>query len=195
MVRAAVLDFVAGANPRDHWHSTQHGMSSLSTALRLIARANLPLPAATDDMDPGWRAYIELVYELWRRDASLPADVEGAWGKLLDDQRELIADLLVHQHRTTWMSEKRDLAMQEALLQTLPAEGTEALVWSLEHPDSLRSCFTRSHADERSDHTMVMLGRIADQRAAEVMRRFVSDPRLGTTAVAAIREIEARVMP
>jgi hypothetical protein len=168
-------------------------MSSLSTALRLVACADLPLPEATAEIEPGWRAYVELVYELWRRDASLPNDVEGAWRKLLADHRELVADLLAHQHHATYLSGKRDRALEEALLETLPPEGTDVLIWSLEHPEGLGSCFAWSRPG-RSEHTLIMLGRIGDQRAADVMRRYVNDPTVGTTAVAAIREIEARVM-
>jgi hypothetical protein len=41
---------------------------------------------------------------------------------------------------------------------------------------------------------MTLLGRVGDHRAADVLRRFVNDPKLGAPAVQAIREIEARVM-
>ena len=194
MVRSAVIDFVAGADPLARWYSTQHGISSVSTALRLVARADLRLPTPTNETETAWRAYMGLVYEIWRRDARLPADVEQAWRKLLDDHRELFADLLVHQHMATWLSEDRDLTLQRILVETIPPEGIKVLIWSLEHPGHLGSCFGWPRVEERSRYTMTLLGRVGDQRAADVLRRFANDPKLGAAAVQAIREIEARVM-
>ncbi len=192
MVRAAVIDFVAGSShPRD-WHSIQFGLSSLVVALRLIAQADLPLPPPTALADSGWRSFVALVYELWRREAGLPSQFEGAWRELLSNHSELLADLLANYHTTTWLSEEACLVLQRALLDTIPPEGVETLVWSLENPDRLSSCFAWPREDERSRCTMILLGQIGDQQAADAMRSFVADPELGETAVKAIREIEAR---
>lgn len=68
----------------------------------------------------------------------------------------------------------------------------DALVWSLEHPDRIRS-LCRYDRGVR-DYVIDLLGRLGDLRAGDVLRRFVDDPDVGEAAAAAVRAIETRAI-
>jgi len=78
------------------------------------------------------------------------------------------------------------------VLLAMSGTGMDALLWSLEHPDQVRS-LCRYDRDV-SGYVIEVLGEIGDRRAADVLRRFVDDPAVGQAAVAAVRAIEARAI-
>jgi hypothetical protein len=80
----------------------------------------------------------------------------------------------------------------DELLVKLPEEFRALFEWTLAHRDELTSCFLRRNSVEIVDYATRMLGSLGDEASAKLLRRFANDPAYGTSARAAVREIEAR---
>jgi hypothetical protein len=72
-----------------------------------------------------------------------------------------------------------------------PPAAVDALVDALEHPARVRSVGGRD-IDLCGD-IVAMLTKVGDRRAAETLRRFADDPKIGREATEAVRAIEARM--
>jgi hypothetical protein len=191
--RAAVERYVARTDPST-WFSPQSGMDGAVGALRLLAAANLPLPAPTADgpTDPGWRASLAVVMAAL---AGEQARLDAAWAALLDQHADVVASLLVNlrqMHGLHMTHSDQGDDVHGRVLATMPNAGIDALLWSLEHPDRIRS-LCRFDRDVRG-YLVDVLGQIGDHRAADVLRRFVEDSAVGESAAAAVRAIEARAI-
>lgn len=186
-LQAALLDFVARVDPSD-WNSAQWGMASTLLALRL------PTMSPTREPD-AWEAFTDVIEHVIRQAPTAGGD-EGGHVRvhhLLEEHRAVLADLLSQLRSARVVMWNNDPNVEVRLLDALGDGLVDVLVWSLDHPDRLRSPFRFSREDERTRHTLELLGLIGDARAADVLRRFADDRRLGTTAVEAVREIEARL--
>ncbi len=113
---------------------------------------------------------------------------------LLDQHVDIVASLL----RNLQLADQRAALLGEAedvhgrVLAAMSGAGMDALLWSLEHPNQVRSLFR--HDRGIRVYLIEVLGRIGDHRAADVLRRFVDDPAVGEAAVATVRTIEARAI-
>jgi hypothetical protein len=191
--RAAVQDYVSRADP-SNWYAPQSAMQGVVIALSLIAKADLPLPAPVNggSADPAWRASMTVIMGALAERSGLPIDrreVEGAWAVLVGEHRDFLAGLLTIL-RSLHRLHAEDHQVFELVLGAMPAAGVDALVWSVEHPDQVRSV-SRVDLGLRNNLTD-LLGRLGDGRAAEALRRFTDDPEIGEAAANAVRAIEAR---
>ncbi|MGA9284115.1 MAG: nuclease-related domain-containing protein [Solirubrobacteraceae bacterium] len=193
LTRSAVERYVARADPST-WFSSQEGMDGIVRALQLLVADDIPLPDPVDSgaADPAWRASLALVMSSLA-DADTPQPVERTWAALLDCHRDVVASLLLNLRQmwglhATGLKNPQDV--HDRLLATMPAAGLSVLIWSLEHPNRIRSLSRYDHGSR--DYLVGMLGRIGDRRASEALRRLIDDPAIGEAAAAAVRAIEMR---
>jgi hypothetical protein len=189
---AAVDAVVARSNP-SKWMDQQSGMAYICTALGLLAQAERPLPppAAGGTDDPAWWTFLELILAvtgaLYNPENS--DRVTDAWSAFLGRHRDTLASSLVavaHAHRFTEPVED----VHQMLLDSMPPQGLEALIWSVEHPDQNRTVFRWDRAGLQ--HAITVLGELGDPRAATVLRRHAADGAEASAAIEAIRKIEMR---
>lgn len=194
-LRSAVLDFLGRVDPFE-WHSTQWGIASTLLALRSLAHAGVPRPQMRAKQEAAaWETFVDVIDGLLRHgsEQAEPAQAnEDHCRRLVTEHRSVVADLLSHLRSARVVMWNDDLDLEAQLVGALGDELVEVLVWSLEHPDQLRSPFHFSWQDDRSRHIVEVLGRVGDARAADALRRFADDRTLGVAAAEAVREIEAR---
>jgi hypothetical protein len=196
-LQSAVSDFLARVDPLD-WVAPQLAMESTLLAVGYLARAGLPRPAtsASQEVD-AWETFIDLLYGFLRGAGERPDGMEARGQQcrlLLTAHRPVLADLLwqLHVATTRHLMSDHSLDLEDPLIRALGDDLVAALVWSLEHPEKLRTAFRASFTDDRGRHIIKLLADIGDARAANVLRRFVDDPVLGEAAVEGVRAIEAR---
>lgn len=188
-MRAAVLEFVARLEPQT-WNSNQHGVANAVHAVQLLARAGLQPPTTnTLEHRGAWDSFLTLVAALATDDAA--ATLREA-EHLLVEHRYLVPDLLSGLHHATVVMRRDGEQLERAILAALGDRLVGVLVDGLEHPERLRPVMRHSNPTDRSRHSIWLLGKVGEARAAEVLRRFADDSTLGSEAVVAVREIEAR---
>lgn len=192
--RSMVERYVARTDPLT-WVSGQSGMEGAVRAVELMAADNVALPDRVGGAgaDPAWRASLTVIM------ASLAGvgreqELQAAWAALLTDHPDVVASLLLNlrQMHGLQLHPVKPEDVYARVLSAMPAAGIDALTRSLEHPDRIRSLCRYNHGV--LGHVVDVLGRIGDDRAAEVLRRFVDDPAVGEAAAAAVRAIEARAI-
>lgn len=193
-VRRRVAAFVASADP-ERWPGQREGMAAVITALRLLAAdgAGLPEPAEGGCTDPARRAALTIIMGTLTDIAGTASDAQAvadAWATLLGEQRDAFASFLSNLHGARVIDS--DPGVYERVLAAVPAEGVEVLIWSLEHHEQTRPLARWDH--DLPGRIVEWLGQIGDRRAAEVLRRFTSEPGIGEAAAAAVRQIEARAI-
>lgn len=196
VTRAAVVAFVARATPSD-WLIAQSGMEAVVRALGLLSTAGLPLPepAAGGSADPGWRAAMTVILGALDGAAGHHVDrrsVDAAWAALTGPRREVLPSLLFNLHGIPRFGRGGLPDVQELVIAAMPNAGVDGLVWSLEHPDRVRSLCRFDHGWRR--RVVDLLSRLGDRRAADMLRRLANDPEVGEAAGAAVRAIEARAV-
>ncbi len=192
--RSAVERYIARTDPST-WISSQWGMQGVVRALQLLTAEKIPLPdpVAGGSTDPAWRASLSIIAAALAG-ADEQKSLDAACAVLLDQHVDVVASLLLN----LWQADQRSGLFGEAanlhdrVLLAMSGTGMDALLWSLEHPDQVRS-LCRYDRDV-SGYVIEVLGEIGDRRAADVLRRFVDDPAVGQAAVAAVRAIEARAI-
>lgn len=194
--RAAVIAFVARAAPSD-WLMAQSGMEAVVRALGLLLTAGLPLPEpeAGGSPDPAWRAAMTVILGALDDAAGGQVDrrsVDAAWAALTGPRRDTLASLLFNLHGIPRFGRGDLPDVQELVIANMPSVGVDVLVWSLEHPDRVRSLCRFDYGWRR--RVVDVLARRGDRRAADVLRRLVNDPEIGEAAVAAVRAIETRAV-
>ena len=192
--RSAVERYVARTDPST-WFSVQWGMEGVVRALLLLAADNVPLPGPMDggSTDPAWRASLTVIMASFAGTAD-QQKLEAAWAALLEEHPDIVAGLLLdlrqmHGLHAAHSGDSEDVHAR--VLAAMPTAGVDVLIWSLEHPDRIRSLCRYDHGVR--DYLVDVLGRIGKHRAAEVLRRFVDDPAVGEAAAAAVRAIETRL--
>jgi hypothetical protein len=197
VTRAAVVRYVGRTDPSD-WFSPQLGMEGLVGALWLLAAEGAPLPDPIDNgsTDPAWRACMTVIMGALADAGGCPVhrqSVDEAWAALTGRHRDVLASLLLNlRHVDIGPSRQERVAVHEHVVAALPANAIDALVWTVEHPDDVRSLPRYDHGVRA--HVIRVLGRLGDRRAAEALRRLADDPEVGKAAAAAVRAIENRVL-
>ena len=192
IVRNAVTDHIARANP-DQWIMPSDSMRGIIVALRLLAADGQPIPgpAHGGSNDPAWRAGLTVILNAVRDREATSGErraADAAWAALTGKHRDSLAAFLSSLHDARWLD---DLPAHDLVLTDMPDAGVEALTWSLEHPDRLRTAFGR--AWDTRQHIVSVLADRGDRRAAQALRRFTQEPDIGQAATAAVRAIETRV--
>ncbi|MGH2744993.1 MAG: HEAT repeat domain-containing protein, partial [Thermoleophilaceae bacterium] len=197
VTRAAVVRYVGRTDPAD-WFSPQSGMEGLVGALRLLAAEGAPLPDPIDNgsTDPAWRACMTVILGALADAGGSPVhrqSVDAAWTALTGSHRDVLASLLVNvRHADSRPSRQERVNVHELLVAALPPSAIDALVWSVEHPDDIRSLPRYDHGVRA--HVIGLLGRIGERRASDALRRLADDPDVGEVAAAAVRAIENRAL-
>ena len=196
VARTAVIAFVARAAP-SNWLMAQSGMEAVVRALDLLSSAGLPLPEPEGggSTDPAWRAAMNVIVGALDGTAGRHVDrrsVDAAWAALTGPRRDTLASLLFNLHGIPRFGRRRVPHVQELVIASMPNEGVDGLVWSLEHPDRVRSLCRFDYGWRR--RVVDLLARLGDRRAADVLRRLVNDPEIGVAVGAAVRAIESRAV-
>lgn len=193
-LRSAVGDMLSRIDPAG-WHSAQWGIASTVLGLRLFAHAGLRPPSTrpTEEI-AAWHALIEILNGILREaeGAEQSDEVQTSCRLLITEHRAVAADLLYQLHSARTVMWNDDLDYEAEIVEMLGPQLVDVLVWSLEHPDQLQSPVRWGFEPQRSVYIVELLGQLGDSRAADVLRRFADDPRLGTAAVGAVQEIESR---
>jgi hypothetical protein len=185
-VRDAVSQYVARFNP-DECMSPQFAMQAMMRAITLLTRAGLPVPEPSiGERDPAWHSAMELISAAAGEEDEVLAD---AWERFTAEHPDAVASFVGKLKGVRRMNEAG--ALLDRLESTTPPAAIDALVDALEHPARIRSVGGRD-IDLRSD-IVAMLTDVGDRRAAETLRRFADDPKIGREATEAVRAIEARI--
>lgn len=114
-----------------------------------------------------------------------------AWALLTGERRDGLASLLCNPHHAgaSWVGRDRPW-LHDVVLAAMPAPGIEALIWSLEHRDSI-SPMAR-HDFGLAHYLVSVLGQLGDRAIAERLRRFAADTEIGEQVATAVRQIETR---
>ncbi len=98
------------------------------------------------------------------------------------------AELLVLRHRTRCFVDSIPLIAQ--ILRTFPDEIRPILEWSLEQWDSLTlTSIFQFAVHDRQDYLISMLGTVGNPGSVELLRAYVDDPVLGSSAIKAIKHL------
>jgi hypothetical protein len=74
-----------------------------------------------------------------------------------------------------------------AILAALPCEVRPVPEWSLEHRTELTSLFAAGLPDDRLSHIIGVAGAVDDPDTAELLRTYIDDPHLRSSAIATIK--------
>jgi Nuclease-related domain len=189
---AAVCTFVARTAPGE-WMDPRSTMAAVCMGLGLLARAGqpLPAPAVQGADDPAWRALLTAILGVLADEHGDQADPDAtasAWAALAGEHRHTLASALAavyHVHRFTKAPDVHQL-----LIDAMPPEALDALIWSIEHPAQLRSLLWHDRGDV--SYLIDLLGRIGDHRAADALRRLAEESAAAPEAIEAVRQIEMR---
>jgi hypothetical protein len=196
VTRAAVVAYLARTEPSSWW-SPQSRMGGLVAALRLLVADGAPLPDAVDggNTDPAWRASMTVIMGALADAVGGTVDeqaVVASWKALVGEHRGALASLLSNLRHMHGTRSHEPGEVHELVVAAMPADGIDVLVWSLQHPDQVRSLC--GHDLGLRSYVISMLGRLGDRRAADVLRRLADDPEDGEAAAVAVRSIETRAV-
>lgn len=192
-VRDAVVSFVARSDPK-RWFMVQHAMEAVVISLALLAADGIPLPDTDGGSnEPAWRAGLTIIRGAIAEERGHPREeaTATAWALLTGERRDGLASLLCNLHHAgaSWVVRDRPW-LHDVVLAAMPAPGVEALMWSLEHRDSISPM---ARHDFGLVHYLVsVLGQLGDRAIAERLRRFAADTEIGEQVATAVREIETR---
>jgi hypothetical protein len=186
-MRAAVMEFVGRQDPAT-WTSSQHSFASVIAAVRQLARAGFALPGSSaSEHREGWETFLALVAGITAGDNAATLACASA---LLERHPTLIADLLDGLHSALVVMFGGGIEQLEIeIVAALGAPLAGVLLDGLQRPATL---VVFSHFGGGARRSIALLGQIGDQEVAEALRAFADDPTLGSSAVDAVREIEAR---
>lgn len=184
--------------PHEDASMPQAASSACRAAIRGWARFESEIPPAPNDPTPAqrsWRLTASLLLCHERDDAAV--DAEEVWNALLSERGHTIATLVyiddtdmesLWDHQAQAFYRRRDLPQ---LARDYPEPMRHLFEWALDNLADIPT-LTVIHKTGALDLAIRMLGLVGNETTAEKLRIYTLDPRAGSAAVEAIRQINNR---
>ncbi|MGW6697261.1 hypothetical protein [Nocardia sp. NPDC055049] len=175
----------------------QEAIGTHLTALRGWAELSEVLPVADDVGDAlelrAWRIVDELLFAAIRGGDPMSGELLALWTELLGSCAPAAADVVTHVKAARMFEFTRDRpAMYERLLTLWPHQMRQLIEWAIRNTDLLVGTL-RHPAHDCPAQLIEDLGIIGTTETATLLKHYIGDPKIGTTAVAVIRAIEQRM--
>jgi hypothetical protein len=143
-----------------------------------------------------WECYGTIIFWMLRpginaaeaRDKAAPY-----WRRLRSTLLPAAADPLCRLRQATLIQSGQRTPVIRSILAAFPGEVRPVLEWSLEHRTELTSLFAAWLVDDdRLSHIIGMAGAVGNADTAELLRTYIDDPHLGSSAITAIKWLADR---
>lgn len=140
-----------------------------------------------------WECYGAIIFWLSRPGLTAEEVLERAapyWQRLQGELRLAAVDPLYWLMHASRVRFDDSTPLMTKILQTFPGEVRPIVEWSLEQWDSLTlTSIFRFAVHDRQDYLISMLGGIGNTHSIELLRAYVDDPKLGSSAIRAIKQL------
>lgn len=180
------------ARPPDTSNSfPDEAVSCYVEALLGLVKLGAPPEFADDYVEPRARTWnlVASVFAQSQLNLSAPERAR-AWQALLGDLCSYAADVVYSLSWGTWFGERADA--HDRFISANTEEIRTLAEWALTNPEDVDESWPIHDRTRRAEHYLKLLGRIGSATSVPVVRSYVSDQALGTSAVSTLRAIAER---
>jgi hypothetical protein len=153
------------------------------------------LADAQGDDQAAWECYGAIIFWMHRPGLGLAEYKDEAkpyWRRLETGLLPAATDPLYWFMHSSLVPLEAESPLTARLLHAFPDELRPILEWGLQHQDELTSIFPRYISQDRGKYIISMLEVVGNAETAELLRPYVDDPSLGSSAIAAIKTLTGR---
>ncbi len=139
-----------------------------------------------------WGCYGAIVFWMTRPGLTTAEVTDNAapyWQRLHNTLLPAAADPLVRLRNVTLTRPGERVPVIQLILAAHPDEIRPILEWGLQHRTALTSLFAATLHEDRLTHIVSMLAAIGNASTAELLRAYIDDPHLGSSAITAIKKL------
>ena len=152
------------------------------------------LPDSQDGDRAAWGCYGAIIFWLIRPgtdEAYVTEKCAPYWRRLNTALLPHAADPLTRMATAVMPRSGRRVPAVQPILATFPSQSRPILEWSLRHGAELTSLFRGNFDGDSLGYVISMLAVVGNAGTSDLLRAYVDDPRLGTSAIAAIKSLAA----
>ena len=156
------------------------------------------LPGSQDGDRAAWGCYGAIIFWLTRPGLDKVEVTEKCalyWRRLNSTLLPQAADPLSRMATVAITHSGDRVAAVQPILTAFPGQTRPILEWSLRHCAELTSLFRGNFHDDSLSQIVSMLAAVGNDSTSDLLRAYIDDPQLGTSAIAAIKSLTRKHDP
>ena len=156
------------------------------------------LPGSQDGDRAAWGCYGAIIFWLTQpglEKAEVTEKCAPYWRRLNSTLLPQAADPLTRMATVAITRSGDRVAAVQPILTAFPDQTRLILEWSLLHSAELTSLFRGNFHDDSLSQIVGMLAAVGNARTSDLLRAYIDDPQLGTSAIAALKSLAGKHDP